>query len=348
MLVQITCTHIGILPTHDPAVNIDPGDMIAADAGQRGLMEEKETTGRRSTLEKLDLNGQPLNLDFTMTCGQAFRWRKLADGAWSGVVRDKLLELTMEGESLLWRTYPEYDQALVVDYLRLGDDVSSIYSELSDSDPYLAQQIGRFHGLRLLRQDPYETLLSFICSAANSIPRIMKAIEALSARYGKLVCEKEGLCYYAFPSAQQFAEAEKQDLEQTESLHFRGANLKTVAQQVRDRGEGWLISLRNATYIEAKADLMTVRGVGAKIADCVCLFSLDKDEAVPVDTHVKQLAQRLFLPEIQAKSITDAVYRRVVTAFEERYGKYAGWAQQFLYYDDLLRSRAARGGTEVR
>lgn len=299
-------------------------------------------------MNTLHLNGQPLNLDFTLACGQAFRWRKLEDGVWSGVVRDKLMELKVDNGSLLWRTYPEQGLALVEDYLRLGDDVNDIYSTLSESDSYLAEQIQRFYGLRLLRQDPYETLLSFICSAANSIPRIMRAIESLSAKYGELVCEKDGLCYYAFPDVDRFAYADKQDLEQTESLHFRGSNLKTVAQQILDRGEGWLADLRRVSYSEAKSELLTIRGVGAKIADCVCLFSLDKDEAVPVDTHVKQLAQRLFLPEITAKSITDAVYRRVVNAFEERYGQYAGWAQQFLYYDDLLRSRARRGETETR
>lgn len=295
-----------------------------------------------------DLGGQPIDLDYTMTCGQAFRWRKQSDGTWSGVVRDRLIELRVEDGMLLWHTYPENDEELIVDYLRLRDDVGAIYDTLSDFDPYLAQQIERFYGLRLLRQDPYETLLSFICSAANSIPRIMKAVETLSAKYGQLVCEKEHVCYYAFPAVVQFAEADRQELERTESLHFRGANLKTVAQQIRDRGEGWLMRLRNVSYSEAKAELLTIRGVGAKIADCVCLFSLDKDEAVPVDTHVKQLAQRLFLPEITAKSITDAVYRRIVAAFEQRYDRYAGWAQQFLYYDDLLRSRSRKGETEAR
>ena len=84
-----------------------------------------------------------------------------------------------------------------------------------------------------------------------------------------------------------------------------------------------------------------MRGVGRKIADCVCLFSLDKDESVPVDTHVKQLAQRLWLPELRGKSITEAGLQASVQAFAERYGPLAGWAQQFLFYEDLLRPRWA-------
>ncbi len=290
-------------------------------------------------MQKLDLHGQPLELFLTLNCGQAFRWRMLDGGVWRGVVRDRLMELAIEGSDLLWRTYPTHDQALVEDYLRLGDDVSAIYRELSDHDPHLAELVRRFHGIRLLRQDPAETLLSFVCSAANSIPRISAAIEALSMQYGDLVCEREGSCYYTFPVIERLAEADPEVLFRTQSLGFRGPNLRLVAQQVLDRGEGWLASLRQASYPEARAGLMSLRGVGAKIADCVCLFALDKDEAVPVDTHVRQLAQRLWMPELTTKTITDAVYRRIIAAFAERYGGLAGWAQQFLYYEDLLRTR---------
>jgi N-glycosylase/DNA lyase len=275
----------------------------------------------------------------TLNCGQAFRWRAIGDGVWRGVVRDKLIELAMDGDDLLWRTFPTHDRALVEDYLRLQDDVTGIYADLSSRDPHLGRLIERFHGIRLLRQDPAETLLSFVCSAANSIPRITAAIEALSILYGDLVCEREGACYYTFPIISRLAGADPDALFSTESLGFRGPNLKSVARQVIDRGEDWLMSLRWASYPEARAQLLSLRGVGLKIADCVCLFSLDKDEAVPVDTHVRQLARRLWMPELTTKTITDSVYRRVTQAFAERYGPLAGWAQQFLYYEDLLRTR---------
>ena len=291
-------------------------------------------------MEKLDLQGQPLDLDLTLACGQAFRWRRLPAGVWRGVVRDRLIELLVEGGSLLWRTFPEHDEALVRDYLRLAGDLNDIYARLARTDPHLAGLIDRFRGLRLLRQDPAETLLSFVCSAANSIPRISAAIEALAMLYGDLVCEHEGSCYYAFPRIARLADADPVALAETESLEFRGTNLKLVAEQLSRRGEEWLIALRSVPYEQARAELLTIRGVGRKIADCVCLFSLDKDEAVPVDTHVRQLAQRLWAPELAGKSLTDALCRRVVDAFAERYGPLAGWAQQFLFYEDLLRGRA--------
>ena len=111
-----------------------------------------------------------------------------------------------------------------------------------------------------------------------------------------------------------------------------------------ERGPDWLISLRGVPYSQAKSELLKIKGVGEKIADCVCFFSLDKDEAVPVDTHVRQLAHRLFMPEMKAKSITSAVYRRITEVFAERYGPLAGWAQEFLFYEDLLRTRALGRG----
>ena len=293
-------------------------------------------------LGRIDLQGQPLDLDITLACGQAFRWRKLDNGAWRGVVRDRLVEVKCADGVLLWRTFPAADEAVVIDYFRLTQDINSVCSELSARDPHLAELTSRYAGLRLVRQDPVETLMSFVCSAANSIPKISAAIEGLCAQYGDLVCEHQDLCYYAFPSISAIAEAESADLENTEALAFRGANLKMVARQVMERGENWLHGLREVSYAEAKAQLTSIRGVGSKIADCVCLFSLDMDEAVPVDTHVRQLAKRLFLPDMKAKSITDAVYRRIQETFWQRYGDLAGWAQQFLFYEDLLRSRQRR------
>ena len=117
-----------------------------------------------------------------------------------------------------------------------------------------------------------------------------------------------------------------------------------VAEQIQERGEGWLASLRSLSYPDARSALLGIHGVGRKIADCACLFSLDKDEAIPVDTHVRQLAHRLFLPQMEAKTVTENVYRRIVEVFIERYGRYAGWAQEFLFYEDLLRTRALGRG----
>lgn len=289
----------------------------------------------------MDLRGQPLNLDITFSCGQAFRWHKTSNGIWQGVVQNKLLEFMTDGNRLLWRMLPNNDEYLVRDYLRLEDDVNAIYARLSGADPHLAGLVVRFSGLRLLRQDPTETLFSFICSAANSIPRISAAIEALASRYGEFICERGDVCYYAFPSVEKLAGADPSELSIMKPLSFRGKTLQQVAEELVSRGANWLISLRGKSYEEARKELLSIPGVGRKIADCVCLFSLDKDQAVPVDTHIRRLALRLWGAEFEGKSLTDRLYDRIVNGFTKRYGNLAGWAQQFLFYEDLLLDRKA-------
>jgi N-glycosylase/DNA lyase len=290
----------------------------------------------------LDVPHNELNLDYSLASGQTFRWMKSADGWWTGVVSSSVIRIRLVASGFEWQTYPEPDNLdLIHDYFRLDDSIGSIYEALASSDEHLASAIRHFSGLRILRQDPQETLLSFICSAANSIPRISAAIEQLSGRYGQAIATLDGKDYYSFPSTQALAAAPPEVLEKTGSLGFRGPALKSVAQQLIQRPDGWLDSLRETAYKSAKAELVTIRGVGQKIADCVCLFSLDKDEAVPVDTHVRQLASRLYMPELKTKTITPATYERIAEFFHDRFGDYAGWAQQFLFYEDLLRSRGS-------
>ena len=290
-------------------------------------------------VEQIDLKGQPLDLALTLACGQAFRWRKHKDGVWQGVVRDRLVELKVDNGTVLWRTYPDGGRALVEDYLRLADDVNSIYARLSECDPCLSGLISKFRGLRLLRQDPTETLFSFLCSTANTIPRIRRAIEEMARQYGEIVCEKSGVCYHAFPSLERLASIDPVTLNKHASLGFRATHIAHAGRQVCEHGEGWLLKLRYVPYACAREQLLSIRGVGRKIADCVCLFALDKDEAVPVDTHIRRVAQRSLLPEVNGKSLTSGIYQRVVEAFRLHYGELAGWAQQFLYYEDLLQSR---------
>lgn len=294
-------------------------------------------------MDAIDLKGQPLDLDFTLTCGQAFRWHKREDGVWCGVVKDKLMELEVCGSELYWRTSPGDDQALVEDYLRLRDDVNAKYSELSASDPHLGSVISSFRGLRLLRQHPVETLLSFVCTAANNIPKITSTIEELARLYGRRVCEKDGTCYHAFPEPNALADREPDCIQRaTPLLGFRCRSIHSAARHILEQGPGWLLELRMMPYPEARDELLKIRGVGRKIADCVCLFALDKDEAVPVDTHIRQIACRSLLPELQTRSLTEVAYSRIAEAFRTRYGPLAGWAQQFLFYEDLLRTKGQR------
>jgi N-glycosylase/DNA lyase len=292
--------------------------------------------------EYLEYPQEYLNLSHTLTCGQSFRWKVDDEGWWAAPVRGRVIRIREADSGFLWETLPgEPDFALVSDYFRLDDDVRAIYAHLARSDEHMAKLTERFRGLRLLRQEPAETILSYICSAANSVPRIAAAVEELSQSYGHPIARVGGLNHYCFPELSTLAAADPDGLARAAGLGWRGSSIAAVAKQILSRPIGWLESLRSATHDQAKSELLTLRGIGAKIADCVCLFALDKDQAVPVDTHVRQVTARLYLPDLKARTVTPATYDKIVRVFRERFGPYAGWAQEFLYYEDLLRPRAA-------
>ena len=275
------------------------------------------------------------SLGDTLASGQCFRWKRREGGWWVGVVGRSIVGVRQDGERISWWTYPEADNwGLVQDYFQLDVDLGEIVRRIAEADPAAGEAAHRWSGLRLVRQEPEECILSFVCSTANSVPRIAHSIGAFSRHYGDLLGEVEGQSYYAFPTASVLAQVDPVALTGVSSLGFRGRNLVKVARQISERGEGWAASLRGMPYERAHKELVALNGIGAKIADCVCLFALDKTEAVPVDTHVWQLAKKLYFPDWPTrKSLTSLAYNTVAGAFRERFGELAGYAQNFLFYD---------------
>jgi N-glycosylase/DNA lyase len=234
----------------------------------------------------------------------------------------------------LWTYHEQADKALISDYFQLDVDMADIVRRVSDADLAAGEAAARWSGLRLLRQDPEEAILSFVCSTANSVPRIAYSISQFSRHFGEPLGSIEGQEHYTFPTASVLAEVDPELLTRVSSLGFRGRNLVKVARQIAERGSGWASSLRAMPYREAHTELVKLNGIGAKIADCVCLFALDKTEAVPVDTHVWQLARDLYFPDwSDRKSLTESAYNQVAGAFRDRFGNLAGYAQNFLFYD---------------
>jgi N-glycosylase/DNA lyase len=280
-------------------------------------------------------NPAEFSLDDTLASGQCFRWKHSADGWWVGVVGRTVAGIRQEGDTYSWWTNPEPGREdLLRDYFQLDTDLGEIVRRIAEADPAAGEAALRWSGLRLVRQDPEECILSFVCSTANSVPRIAYSIGRFAAMLGEPLGEVCGEERFAFPSAGALAGADVGALTRATSLGFRGANLVKVARQIVERGPGWADSLRALDYERAHRELVALNGIGAKIADCVCLFSLDKTEAVPVDTHVWQLARDLYFPHWTGpKSITTAAYNTVAGAFRERFGELAGYAQNFLFYD---------------
>ena len=253
------------------------------------------------------INVSDFNLAATLECGQAFRWRREADGWFRGVVGKRVLCLRQTGHALEGN----------VDHRYLALDVSlkKIVATFPP-DPALRDAVTRHWGLRVLRQEPWETLASFIASSTKQIVQIRQIVELLAQRLGEPI---DG-AHRAFPSAEAVARATVAELCACK-LGFRAAYLHAAARRVAD-GQLDLAALRRMEYGRALEELLKLHGVGEKIANCALLFSCGHDEAFPVDVWMKRALAR--------------VKRRV------DFGPYAGWAQQYLFHAERnLRTGAA-------
>ncbi len=284
-----------------------------------------------------------LRLEFTLISGQAFRWHMDAEGWWScllpvtraGARGDLLLRLRQEGKTLHYQGSHSGALAVTRDYFRLDVNLRSLSRAFTEADPVLGVAAARFPGLRVMRQDPVENLFSFLCTAAAPLHRIRRGIAGLCRAYGGPGVEAGGVIHYPFPTPQALAEAPVADMTAL-GLGYRARYIQATARQVTaNGGVAWLQSLREVPYAEAKAALLTLPGVGEKIADCVCLFSLGKDDAIPVDTHIRRIAGRDYGAGLGTRSLTPATYALIGEALRARFGPMAGWAQQWLFFHEL-------------
>jgi N-glycosylase/DNA lyase len=291
---------------------------------------------------KLDNTKVPFNLEHTLCCGQLFRWQKLG-GWWYGVVSDRVIKIQQNDERLTFQVFPETkNQKFVQNYFRLDDDLPHIMSEIS-KDEHVKRAFDRFCGLRLVRQEPWECLISYICATYKSIPAIKKMVNSISKKFGKKLT-LDGYDFYTFPKPSSLAQACPKDLRSC-GLGFRAERALETAKLV-DSGEFPLEALRNMTYLEAKRKLLGLPGVGQKVADCVLLFSLEKLEAFPIDVWMKRAATTfyrshfdpLFIEKVSSKgSPTPKQYETLSSFGREYFGRYAGYAQEYLFH--LLRTQ---------
>ena len=276
---------------------------------------------------------QPLDLESTLESGQAFRWRRT--GAWwNGVLEGHVVELRERPGGLQYRSSLSIPQGMDVAlsrYFRLDDDLPAIQRSLSQ-DPEVARAIADYPGLRLLRQEPWECLVSFICSSNSNIPRIRGIIERMARSFGRPV----GLGRrrrFTFPSPEALAEAGEKRLAKLR-LGYRAAYVARTARIVAE-GRLSLLALREAGYQEAKDALLELPGVGEKVADCVLLFSLEKLEAFPVDVWVRRALEERYLGGEKRPPKALAAWAR------DRFGRHGGYVQQYLFH--RRRSEALRG-----
>ena len=282
----------------------------------------------------------PFDLGATLESGQAHRWKR--DGEWfSGVVYGNLLKVRRDPDGIEVYSSPGPAEDLVEmlsSYFRLDDDILAIYEEIN-KDSRMDAMIRKYPGLRLLRQEPWECLVAFICSATSNIPRIAANMESIAEAFGEPLT-LHGCTRYTFPPAHRVAAAGEGALRDL-ALGFRAKYLANAAIQVAE-GVLDLEEIRGVPYWEAKARLTELPGIGAKIADCVLVFSLDKLEAFPIDRWVSRAMQEWYLDDEKMS------YQEIVEWAHGYFGRYAGYAQQYLFHGGRLgkvgREKEVRSG----
>ncbi|RDW83757.1 8-oxoguanine glycosylase OGG1 [Aspergillus mulundensis] len=334
------------------------------------------TVGTFSEWRKLSISLSELCINTTLRCGQSFRWHKVPDNdEWRCVLYGRLVCLKQDPTHLHYRTYvnPKISSStndgepedttldIIKHYFNLNSNLTTLYAQWSSSDPNFRKKASQFTGIRILRQDAWEALISFICSSNNNITRIGQMVEKLCLNYGAHVADVDGRAYHDFPSPGRLAEDGGVEA-RLRSLGF-GYRAKYIYQTAvivaKQKESGWLNSLRNpeapafgveavvgqeeemppegrSGYREAHEKLLELQGVGPKVADCVSLMGLGWGESVPVDTHVWQIAHRDYkFGKGSHKSLTKATYDAVGNHFRKLWGKEAGWAHSVLFTADL-------------
>ena len=263
-----------------------------------------------------------VNIEHTINSGQVFLWEKI-DDKWYGIDGKKILVINKKIDS---------KNSQLFKFFRLDDDFQKIKRELS-IDKNVKKSISNFPGMRLLRQDPFQCYISFIVSSNSNIPNIQTRLKNLCKKFGekKIIQNKE---FFLFPNAKKLVNASIKEITDC-GLGYRSKYVKEASKAV-ENGEIDFSDLNKMDYFSSREQLCSVFGIGKKVADCILLFSLEKLEAVPLDRWVIRILQKYYKNEfeIKTKTITDKTYDDLHERIIEHFGRYAGYAQQFLFKNE--------------
>ena len=258
------------------------------------------------------------NFDIEQICqsGQCFRMVKCGE-KYSLVAFGRYLELSQSGDDISIECTQEEFDTIWKSYFDMGTDYGNIIKSIDAQDNYLTRAADFGKGIRILRQDLWEMIISFIISQQNNIKRIRKCINFICEKYGEKRVSAGGAEYYDFPTPKALADASADDLYAC-NLGYRSRYIHETALSVY-RGDIDLEALPNMDYAAARSELLKLCGVGAKVADCICLFALHKTEAFPIDTHINKV--------LAAQYPSGFPF--------EKYSNYSGILQQYIFYYDL-------------
>ena len=262
-------------------------------------------------------------------CGQCFRWNKQEDGSYTGVFKNNVLNVKKNKDEIIFEGICENEiQQTVKNYFDLNRNYEKIKEQLSKIDQNMKKSIEYGNGIRILNQDLWETIISFIISANNNIRRIKGIIERLSEKYGDEIKYK-GNKYYTFPTPEQLKNVTVEEYRKL-GLGFRDIRLYETTKMILNKQVDIENMKNNPNTIEVREELLKLSGVGPKVADCILLFSdLKRFEVFPIDVWVRRVMNDLY---IKNEDETKVNKKQIEKIANEKFGDLAGLAQQYLFY----------------
>ena len=274
-------------------------------------------------------NQNSFELKDIFECGQCFRWNEQEDGSYTGIIKDGIINVKKENEDIIFTGICDRDiQEIVYEYFDLNRDYEQIKKQLSNVDEYLKTSVEYGKGIRILNQDLWETIISFIISANNNIPRIKGIIERLSKTYGQEI-EWNGEKYYTFPTPEELKDVTVEDYRKL-GTGFRDIRLYETVHMILDKKVNLEEMQNNSNTLEVREQLLTLSGVGPKVADCILLFStLKRFEVFPIDVWVRRVMNELYIKNEDETKVNKKEIEKLAHA---KFGNLAGIAQQYLFY----------------
>ena len=274
-------------------------------------------------------NQNSFELKDIFECGQCFRWNEQEDGSYTGVIKNGIINVKKEDETITFTGICDKNiEEVVNEYFDLKRDYEKIKEQLGNVDEYLKTSIQYGKGIRILNQDLWETIISFIISANNNIPRIKGIIERISQKYGNEI-EWNGKKYYTFPTYEQLKDVTVQEYRNL-GLGFRDIRLYETTQMILNKEVDLEKLKNNPNTQEVRNELLRLSGVGPKVADCILLFSdLKRFDVFPIDVWVRRVMNDLYIKEDDETKVSRVKIEKLA---EEKFGDLKGLAQQYLFY----------------
>lgn len=262
-------------------------------------------------------------------CGQCFRWNMQEDGSYTGIFGNNVINVKKENNEITFEGICEKDiKETIENYFDLNRNYEEIKEQLSKIDENMKTSIEYGQGIRILNQDLWETIISFIISANNNIPRIKGIIERLSEKYGNEI-EYNGKKYYTFPTPEQLKNVSVEEYRKL-GLGFRDIRLYETTKMILEKQVDLEKMKQNPNTIEVRAELLKLSGVGPKVADCILLFSdLKRFEVFPIDVWVRRVMNDLYIKQEDETKVSKKQIEKIA---QEKFGDLAGLAQQYLFY----------------